>query len=115
MGRSILLDDQWERIKDHLLGKATDRGVTAGDNHRFLEVVLWISRTGSPWRDLPKELGHWHRVYVRYNRWSKKGDWARIFEVLSTDKDLEKIWGLSKESERKGQVLFRDFAQHLLD
>jgi len=89
MARTILRDDQWERIKEHLPGKATDRGVTAKDNRRFLEAVLWINRTGSPWRDLPEELGHWHRVYVRYNRWSKSGHWARIFEILSMDKDLE--------------------------
>ena len=89
MPRTILRDDQWERIKDHLPGKATDRGVTARDNRRFLEAVLWINRTGSPWRDLPEEFGYWHRVDVRYHRWSKKGDWARIFEVLSADKDLE--------------------------
>ena len=55
----------------------------------FLEAVLWIARTGSPWRDMPEEFGHWHRVYVRYNRWSKKGVWEEIFEALSADKDLE--------------------------
>lgn len=89
MTRVLLRDDQWERIKDHLPGKATDCGVTAKDNRGFLEAVLWINRTGAPWRDLPEELGHWHRVYVRYNRWSKKGHWAQIFEALSEDKDLE--------------------------
>ena len=89
MPRTILRDAQWERIKDLLPGKATDRGVTAKDNRLFLEAVLWIARTGSPWRDLPEEFGHWHRVYVRYNRWSKKGEWGEIFEALAEDKDLE--------------------------
>lgn len=89
MARLSLRDDQWERIKNHLPGKASDCGVTAKDNRGFLEAVLWINRAGAPWRDLPEELGHWHRVYVRFNRWSKKGHWARIFETLSEDKDLE--------------------------
>lgn len=89
MPRKILRDDQWDRVKDLLPGKATDRGVTAKNNRLFLEAVLWIARTGSPWRDLPEEFGHWHRVYVRYNRWSKKGVWEEIFEALSEDKDLE--------------------------
>ena len=89
MPRTVLRDDQWERIEELLPGKATDCGVTAKDNRLFLEAVLWINRTGSPWRDLPKEFGHWHRVYVRYNRWSKKGVWTRIFEALSMDRDLE--------------------------
>ena len=91
MTRTILRDDQWQRIKDLLPGKATDCGVTAKDNRRFLEAVLWIARTGAPWRDLPAEFGHWHRVYVRYNRWSHKGVWNRIFEAVADDPDLEHL------------------------
>ena len=50
MERRVLRDDQWERIKDLLPGKASDRGVTAKDNRLFLEAVLWVARTGAPWR-----------------------------------------------------------------
>jgi len=46
MDRKMLRDDQWERIEQLLPGKATDRGVTAKDNRRFVEAVLWIMRTG---------------------------------------------------------------------
>jgi len=63
MKRTVLRDDQWERIKDLLPGKAGDCGVTASNNRLFVEAVLWIARTGSPWRDLPERFGHWHRVY----------------------------------------------------
>ncbi len=72
MTRTMLRDDQWERIKELLPGKASDCGVTAADNRLFLEAVLWVARTGAPWRDLPTDFGHWHRVYVRYNRWCHK-------------------------------------------
>ncbi len=89
MPRMILRDDQWERVAPLLPGKATDRGVTAKNNRLFLEAVLWIARTGAPWRDMPEAFGHWHRVYVRYNRWSHKGHWQAIFEALSEDKDME--------------------------
>lgn len=89
MPRTVLRDDQWSRIEEFLPGKATDCGVTANNNRLFVEAVLWIIRTGSPWRDLPKDFGHWHRVYVRYNRWSKKGIWERIFTTMSDDPDLE--------------------------
>ena len=88
MVRTILRDDQWERLAPLLPGKSTDRGVTAKDNRLFIEAVLWIVRTGSPWRDMPEEFGHWHRVYVRYNRWSHKGHWENIFAHLSKDADL---------------------------
>ncbi len=89
MPRPVLSDDQWERIKDLLPGKAGDCGVTAKDNRLFVEAVLWIARTGAPWRDLPEPFGHWHRVYVRYNRWSHKGVWTQIWEAVSDDPDLE--------------------------
>lgn len=91
MNRDILRDDQWERIKDLLPGKASDCGVTAQDNRLFLEAVLWIARTSSPWRDLPEHFGHWHRIYVRYGRWSKKGVWAGLAEAVS-DPDFEHLF-----------------------
>jgi transposase len=84
-------DDQWDRIKDLLPGKASDRGVTALDNRLFVEAVLWIARTGAPWRDLPDAYGYWHRVYVRYSRWSRKGVWLQIMASLAGDADLEHL------------------------
>jgi len=89
MPRTVLRDDQWGRIEGFLPGKSTDCGVTAKNNRLFVEAVLWIIRTGSPWRDLPDDFGHWHRVYVRYNRWSKKGVWERVFKAMADDPDLE--------------------------
>ena len=89
MPRTVLRDEQWKRIEGFLPGKSTDCGVTAKNNRLFVEAVLWIIRTGSPWRDLPTDFGHWHRVYVRYNRWSKKGVWEEFFKAMSGDPDLE--------------------------
>jgi transposase len=78
--------------KKECTGKRQDCGVTAKDNRLFLEAVLWIARTGSPWRDLPKEFGNWHSVYVRFARWCKKGTWARLAEAVSDDPDLEMLF-----------------------
>ncbi|WP_376717473.1 IS5 family transposase [Halomonas piscis] len=86
-----LRDDQWERIEHLLPGKASDCGVTAKDNRLFVEAVLWIARTGAPWRDLPESFGRWHTVYMRYNRWSRKGVWQRIFDTVADDPDLEQL------------------------
>ncbi len=82
MERRVLRKDQWKRIKDLLPDKSTDCGVTAVNNRQFIEAVLWIARTGAPWRDLPEKLGYWHRVYVRYHRWSAKGVWDRLFQKI---------------------------------
>lgn len=84
-------DDQWKRIEHLLPDKAADCGVTAKDNRLFLEAVLWIARTGSPWRDLPSELGHWHTTYTRFSRWSKKKVWVRLAHAVSMDADLEAL------------------------
>src|ERR1700733_8795516 len=54
-----------------------------------VEGVLWIVRTGSPWRDLPEVFGEWNSVFRRFSRWSRKGVWWRIFEAMSDDPDFE--------------------------
>lgn len=79
--RTVLRDDQWERIKDLLPGKSGDCGVTASNNRLFIKAVLRIARTGSPWLDLPECFGYWHRVYVRYHWWSHKGIWTNILAL----------------------------------
>ena len=90
--RKILRNDQWERIEHLLPGKASNAGVTAQDNRRFVEAVLWIARTGSPWRDLPPQLGNWHNTYTRFSRWGKKGIWQRLIQAVSNDADLEALF-----------------------
>ena len=91
MLRLMLRDDQWERIAPLLRGKVGDRGRSGVDNRRFVEAVLWIARTGSPWRDLPVEFGNWNSIYVRFARWSKKNVWCNIFAVLREDADIEEV------------------------
>ena len=86
--RHAIADDNWERIKDLLPGKAGDPGVTAKDNRLFIDAVLWIAKTGAPWRDLPERFGNWNSVWKRFDRWARKGRWQKIFEVLQ-DPDLE--------------------------
>ena len=88
----MLSDTQWLRIADLLPGKPTDKGGRAADNRRFVEAVLYMARTGCPWRDLPKELGNWHSVYVRFARWETYGVWHRVAEVLQGDADLEELF-----------------------
>lgn len=92
MVRKILRDDQWERIEHMLLGKKSDRGQTAADNRLFVEAVLWVARTGSPWRDLPDEFGFWNSVYKRFARWSDAEVWQRVFAELAKDADFEEIF-----------------------
>ena len=87
MRRHALRDDQWERIKDRLPGRPGHVGVTAKDNRRFVEAVLYRYRTGIPWRDLPERFGHWKAVHTRFSRWAKSGVWDKLFQHLTGEAD----------------------------
>lgn len=89
MNRYVLRDDQWERIKGLLPGKAGDVGVTAGDHRRFVEAVLYRYRAGIPWRDLPQGFGDWNNTHKRFSRWAKRGRWQQVLEHLAVDADHE--------------------------
>jgi transposase len=88
MHRHAITHEHWERIEDLLPGRAGDPGVTAKDNRLFVDAVLWIGKTGGPWRDLPERFGKSNSVWRRFDRWSTKGVWLRVFEALK-DPDLE--------------------------
>jgi transposase len=88
MRRHEITDEHWERIEGFLPGRAGDPGVTAKDNRGFVNAVLWIAKTGAPWRDLLERFGKWNSVWKRFDRWSGKGVWHRVFEELK-DPDLE--------------------------
>ena len=89
MDRFCLTDAQWEKMEPYCLGKASDPGRTGGDGRMFLEAILWIVRTGSPWRDLPEIFGNWNTVFTRYRYWVKADVFKRIFDSVSNDPDLE--------------------------
>lgn len=89
MDRFVLTDAQWAQMERHCLGKRSDPGRSGSDNRLFLEAILWIARTGSPWRDLPGYFGNWNTVFVRYRDWVKADVFKRIFDAVSHDPDME--------------------------
>jgi len=94
MVRLVLSDEQWSRIEPHCLGKhclgkPSDPGRSGMNNRMFMEAVLWKARTGSAWRDLPDVFGKWNTIFKRFNDWSAKGVFERIFKALSDEPDME--------------------------
>src|ERR1700709_824954 len=89
MRRYGLRDDQWERISNLLPGRLGHVGVTAEDNRRFGEAVLYRYRAGIPWRDLPERFGDWKNVHRRHSRWAEAGVWKTVFQHLAADADNE--------------------------
>ena len=86
--RHAIKDADWERIKHLLPGQPGQHGKVAKNNRLFIDAVLWIAKTGAPWRDLPEYFGNWNSVWRRFDRWAKKGIWRQVFAVLQ-DPDLE--------------------------
>jgi transposase len=72
-------------------GKPGDPGRSGADNRLFVEAVLWIARTGAPWRDLPASFGNWNSVFQRFRRWTLKGVFERMFKALRGDPDFEYV------------------------
>ena len=89
MRRHELTDEQFEKIKSFLPGREESAGVTAEDNRLFVNAVIWVFKTGAPWRDLPERFGNWNSIHRRFSRWSKSGVFEKIFRILSADADME--------------------------
>ena len=83
MNRGDLTDWQWQ-IFDPLLPDRGERGPPIKDKRRTVNGILWVLRTGAPWRDMPKRYGNWNSVFVRFTRWSKLGVWDAAFEILAS-------------------------------
>ena len=91
MVRRRLTNRQWKLIRPLLPGKATDPGRSGRNNRASLEGILWIVRTGAPWRDLPAQFGNWNTIHHRFRRWVKSGVFDRIFEASHGSLDLRSV------------------------
>ena len=91
MPRKWLSDEQWERIVPFLPAERGKGRPYAQDHRTTVEGILWILRTGAPWRDLPPAFGKWSTVYQRFSRWAKAGVFDKVFASLSDLLDLDVV------------------------
>jgi transposase len=91
MSTITLKDEQWTKIVKFL---RTCPRVYVGQEdqcRRFIEGVLWIARSGSQWRLLPEQYGHWNSVYKRFARWSDHDVWPKMHQHFADDPDMEHL------------------------
>jgi transposase len=89
MRRGELTDRQWERLKQLLPPQKPRTGRPNLDHRQVINGILWIVRTGAPWRDLPERYGKWSTVASRFYRWRKSGIWERILVQLQAEGDAQ--------------------------
>ncbi len=85
--RRLISDVMWARLEPHLPDRSPRRGGRWADHRAVLEAIAWKYRTGSPWRDLPAELGSCKGAYTRLRRWAIDGTWQRLFTAVQADAD----------------------------
>ena len=87
--RYALTDRQWRQIEQFLPPNG-HRGKQWKDHRNVINGILWILRTGAPWRDLPKEFGPWKTIYERFRLWSRNGFWDVLLTALKARKNRER-------------------------
>jgi putative transposase len=85
--RYMLTDDLWAAMEPLVRQAKRHKGGQrpALPDRQFFEALLYLARTGVPWRDLPAEFGRWDAVYNRFRRWVSSGALRRLFEALTAD------------------------------
>ena len=93
--RGLMSDEEWSFFAPFLTENRSRGGRRPTDHRRVLDAILWITRTGVPWRDLPPELGNWNSVFRQYRRWTEAAVWdvilAGLAESQASDNTMQMI------------------------
>ncbi len=88
MARGDLTDEQWERLFPLLPPEYSGKPGHPYKDHRLvLNGILWVDRTGAPWRDMPERYGPCKTCYDRMVNWRRKGIWTQVLQALQADAD----------------------------
>jgi transposase len=97
--RDEISDEQWESLEP-LLPPLVGFGRPYLEHRPIISGIVWVLRTGAPWRDVPERFGKWTTIASWFRRWTVKGIWQQIWAELQRQADL------------KGQL---DWSMHFVD
>lgn len=90
--RYEMTDQEWKQIEPYFMPKTNKTGGRPmNDLRNTINGIIWIARSGAPWRDLPERYGEWNTVYKAFARFEERGIFTKLFEVLSIDADMQDI------------------------
>jgi transposase len=82
MNRGDLTNEEWEKLQPLLPPQKQKTGRPALDHRQIINGILWILRTGAPWRDMPERYGIWSTISSRFYRWRKAGTWDGLLKEI---------------------------------
>ena len=85
MRRHERTDDQWERLAPFRPPQRPATGRPAKDQRTLLKGILWVRKTGAPWRDLPERYGPWRTGSSRFRRWPQASIWDTVLRGLQAE------------------------------
>jgi transposase len=94
MSRGDLTEEGWGIIEPLLPAERGRWGRPARDNRKYVNGMLWVLRTGAPWRDLPEKYGNWNSVYRRHLRWRDLGIWESVLAALTDALEDDKSYSM---------------------
>ena len=88
--RKMITNAMWAALEPHVAptGRHACGAKPQVSDRVFLEALLYIARTGCPWRDLPAGFGAWDAAYNRFRRWIRSGRLRALFEALTDRPEL---------------------------
>lgn len=100
LNRHDLSDEDWERLWPLLPSRAPVRGGRWADHRAVINAIVFRTRTGCPWRDLPNGYGNWKTIYNRHRRWCADGTWEKVLDALRAGCDEAEgaDWTVSTDS-----------------
>jgi putative transposase len=80
---SDLSDGEWTELEPRLFPPRRGPGrPPVVDRREVVNAVLYVLRTGCPWRYLPEGFPHGNTVYWYFGRWVEAGTWEQVNDVL---------------------------------
>ena len=90
--RYEMSDNEWKRISSYFpVRKAGIKGRPYNDVRTTVNGIIWIARSGAPWRDLSERYGKWNTVYKCFAKWQEQGVFEKVFHELRIETDLQDI------------------------